>query len=119
VAPLKLVIDYRDAFPGVISTAKSRGSIEAKHSDNDEAYTILFPRLKSRGPIEAQFKAKTATSHVIKFPRLKSRGPIEAVAREDALARYRLITSGERRVTNNPDLKVGDEVNPRPVFIFS
>ena len=70
---------------------ESRGPIEAKHSGNDEAYAILFPRLKSRGPIEAGPQSDHRKAEAV-FLRLESRGPIEAVAREDALARSRLIS---------------------------
>jgi hypothetical protein len=38
----------------------------------------LFPRLKSRGPIEAGVCLQPS-HHCVVFPRLKSRGPIEAV----------------------------------------
>jgi len=38
----------------------------------------LFPRLKSRGPIEASQTPDGVAVENITFPRLKSRGPIEA-----------------------------------------
>ena len=40
-----------------------------------------FPRLKSRGPIEAG-SGPASQSSPTKFPRLKSRGPIEAFTKE-------------------------------------
>jgi len=43
---------------------------------------VLFPRLKSRGPIEAT-QILSKNPQVGEFPRLKSRGPIEAIFKED------------------------------------
>jgi len=45
---------------------------------------FVFPRLKSRGPIEAQIHAIFASAWQ-KFPRLKSRGPIEAKVFSDGM----------------------------------
>ena len=39
---------------------------------------LVFPRLKSRGPIEALWCGLGLVQWLIGFPRLKSRGPIEA-----------------------------------------
>ena len=44
----------------------------------------VFPRLQSRGPIEASAEVPSAVSRT--FPRLQSRGPIEATGRLAALA---------------------------------
>jgi len=42
-------------------------------------YTSRFPRLNSRGPIEAGYTQTRLASGRLGFPRLNSRGPIEAI----------------------------------------
>ena len=58
---------------------KSRGPIEAYFPLSFALTFVTFPRLKSRGPIEA-YAAVYSTVNFVPFPRLKSRGPIEASA---------------------------------------
>jgi len=62
------------AFPRL----KSRGPIEADLYETIMMAGNLFPRLKSRGPIEASQTPDGVAVENITFPRLKSRGPIEA-----------------------------------------
>jgi len=57
---------------------KSRGPIEASRKRSTKSKATIFPRLKSRGPIEAVIGDCIAIFGVPRFPRLKSRGPIEA-----------------------------------------
>ena len=56
---------------------KSRGPIEAGCLALSRPPRSRFPRLKSRGPIEAT-SCRASESPNGDFPRLKSRGPIEA-----------------------------------------
>jgi len=51
--------------------------LKQKRVANETLINFLFPRLKKRGPIEAQFNP-TPMGLPDKFPRLKKRGPIEA-----------------------------------------
>ncbi len=63
-----------DEFPRL----KSRGPIEAQSEGGGWKQRAMFPRLKSRGPIEAARAVASVGGFFPKFPRLKSRGPIEA-----------------------------------------
>ena len=57
---------------------KSRGSIEAGATrDSVVRDSVMFPRLKSRGSIEAK-NGEIKDPRYSSFPRLKSRGSIEA-----------------------------------------
>ena len=78
-APLKrLVRQLGTSTKSTFPRLQSRGPIEARYpgiaaSRRDRA----FPRLQSRGPIEADWIADVRSS-ASTFPRLQSRGPIEA-----------------------------------------
>ena len=81
------------AFPRL----KRRGPIEAdRFPIKDEEAEILFPRLKRRGPIEAKAKSLEPPSHT-EFPRLKRRGPIEAKTFSLVASPIRLFPRLKRR----------------------
>src|SRR4029079_5220384 len=78
VAPLKRsrhhwACDYRGGFPRV----KTRGPIEANLHLLDNCLRDTFPRVKTRGPIEAFWAIRFCRASLA-FPRVKTRGPIEA-----------------------------------------
>jgi len=56
----------------------SRGPIEARVASWSRRTTAAFPRLFSRGPIEAAKELDEVAKKLTGFPRLFSRGPIEA-----------------------------------------
>ena len=59
----------------------SRGPIEARSSSKRWQDSSNFPRLTSRGPIEARSQLCKRQHSCWPFPRLTSRGPIEANAK--------------------------------------
>ena len=71
----------------------SRGPIEAFFNGDINARRVwTFPRLTSRGPIEASKQFDSWHSEH-GFPRLTSRGPIEAKAWSDNRYHQRLISA--------------------------
>ena len=81
------------AFPRL----KSRGPIEADIKKFEQySAMVIFPRLKSRGPIEACQYGRLATDALVSFPRLKSRGPIEAAGRAYGVQSPDAISTAEK-----------------------
>ena len=70
-------------FPRLIS----RGPIEASLLRISYVLYRLFPRLISRGPIEAKGRTQLGVD-MNRFPRLISRGPIEAVNSNGEVVRW-------------------------------
>jgi len=65
------------SFSVIFPRLKRRGPIEARHNPLYQFSAYLFPRLKRRGPIEATAPLPKRLDPLT-FPRLKRRGPIEA-----------------------------------------
>ena len=59
-------------------------------------HALKFPRLNSRGPIEARSSCSDPVITVVSFPRLNSRGPIEAAGFSAAGGKRAAISTAQQ-----------------------